>query len=485
MSLRPFVMLTDSRNFLPGARLADRAATAQGGALVDDGIPDYDIAANVSMLATIPFFDLRTADVFSPGQTSYSGDQAGGGVFFLNGLPLQSSDASFISGSDTALRRGIFGSAGTAAIAASGNSAGTAARAAAQLQVPAGGDSLDLSFLAARAGTSRASVWSTNAVEGFRAQYQRVRANVIQASLIADRAGYDTQFASAPLNSLWSDIVGELTVTSQTPVQIFGTFGLRQSSGAYDANAFHLRIAGNVSQTHLDIGAQARGDTYSARFAVGAYAVTYNGGTVRAVPLQAQALTPSFYGSLDLAPQWNLEVYAGASFRLPTLLETYATEQVPGALHIDRYAQLTETLTYSDLRRLKISVTAMSERVSSLDTGTVRSAGASIAWQVAPTIAVRAWTLAFNDTTAPYESLLRFGRPAQSGTPGSLWLTYENPAGFRLDTIYRSDFLDAQPQRHIDASVSAPLGGGLRWFVATERRQDARSIDAGLKFDRP
>src|SRR5581483_9297155 len=81
-SLRPFVVFTDSRAFLPGGRLADRAASAQGGAIVDNNIPDYDIAANVSMLPAIPSFDLRSADAFSPGQTAYTGDQAAGGLFF-------------------------------------------------------------------------------------------------------------------------------------------------------------------------------------------------------------------------------------------------------------------------------------------------------------------------------------------------------------------------------------------------------------------
>jgi hypothetical protein len=90
-------------------------------------------------------------------------------------------------------------------------------------------------------------------------------------------------------------------------------------------------------------------------------------------------------------------------------------------------------------------MTYMSERLTSLDAGTVHSAGASVAWQIAPEIALRAWTTWFNDTTQPYETVLRFGRSAPSGAPGSLWLTYENPSGFRIDTIYRSDFLDACP----------------------------------------
>jgi len=485
VSLRPFVVFTDSRAFLPGPRLADRAASAQGGAVVDNNIPDYDIAANVSMLPVIPSFDLRSADAFAPGQTAYTGDQAAGGVFFLNDLPAQGSDASFVAGSGYAARGAARTSGAAYAFSSSGSKMRTSARAAAQLYVPAGGDSLELSFLSARAGLWNADVPSAESIQGFRAQYVRVRDTALQATFVADRAGYGTSFASAPLISTWSDLVGDLTVSSQTQVQIFGDFGLRQSTGMYDADRFRLRIAGSVSQTHVETGMQTSGTGYSARASIGGYAIAYNGGTGGvALPLQAQVLAPSLYASFALSPQWNLDLYAGSSFRLPTLLEAYGTAPDPD-LHIDRYGQLTQTLTYSDLNRLKVSITYMSEQLSSLDRGTVHSAGASIAWQIAPEFSLRAWTMRFNDTTQPYEAIIRFGRSAPAGSPGSLWLTYENPAGFRIDTIYRSDFLDALPQRHVDASISAPLGGGFRWFIGTERLQDARTIDAGIKFDQP
>lgn len=485
VSLRPFTVLTDSRAFLPGPRLTDRWASSQGGAIVDDGIPAYDIAANVSMLPAIPAFDLMNADIFSPGQSAYSGDQSGGGVYLLNDLPRQGSGASFISGSINALRYGGTAGASSYAAAASANRFGAAERAAANLSTAIAGDPLSLSFLAARASDFAPNAGS-NGVDGFRAQFTRVRENALSASVTADRAGYATTFASAPLSAQWSDLVGDLNVTTQTPVQIFGDFGVRLSSGLYDADAFRLHIAGNVSQTHMDAGAEAHGDRFDARASVGAYAIAYNGGTGgKALPMQSQALVPSLYGSYDLSPQWNLAIYIGSSFRLPTLLEAYGTRPAESDLHIDRYAQFTQTLSYTDLKRITISVTAMSENLSSLDAGTIHSAGASVAWQIAPELTLRAWTLWFNDRTQPYETVLRFGRAPQSGTPGSVWLTYESPGGFRADAIYRSDFLDASPQRHLDGSISGPVAGGLRWFVGSEKRQDARTLDAGITFEQP
>jgi hypothetical protein len=483
VSLHPFVVLSDNRAFLPGPRLADRGASRQGGTTLDDGIPNYDIVANVSGLPTIPFFNVRRSEVFSPGQTSYYGDQVSGGIFSLSDLPQQGPDAFVIGGKDTAFRVAAAGSGGAYALATSSNALDTRARAAAQVRAAIGTDSLEATFLAARTNVRQGSTSITEGMEGFRAQFSRIRDTAMQATFVADRAGYDT---SSPLTALWSDVAGELNVTSQNPVQVFGDFGFRRSTGRYAADTFGLRVAGTVGQTHLDVGAQTRGDRYELRAGIGAYTIAYNGGSGGTVlPMNAQALSPSLYVSYDLSPQWNVEFYAGGSFRLPTLLEAYASNPVAGPLPIDRYAQLTQTVSYTDLRRLKISVTSMSESLSSLDSGTVHALGLSFAWQIAPAISLRAWTLHFNDQTQPYEALLRFGRPTQSGTPGSLWLTYENPSGLRLDGIYRADLLDALPDRHVDASLSAPLADRFRWFVGTERRRDTRYVDAGIRFEGP
>ena len=483
ISLRPFVVLSDTSAFLPGPRLADRGASRQGGTILDDGIPNYDIVANVSGFPTIPLFTMRRAEVFSPGETSYYGDQVSGGIFSLSDLPQQGTDAFAIGGKDTAFRAASAGAGGAYAVATSSNALDTRARAAAHMQTAIGTDSLEATLLAARTDVRQGTTSITEGTEGFRAQFSRIRDTALQATFVADRAGYDT---SSPLTALWSDVAGELNVTSQTPVQVFGDFGFRRSTGSYAADTFGLRVAGAVGQTHLDIGAQTRGDRYDVRAGVGAYTIAYNGGSGGSVlPMNAQALSPSLYVSYDLSPHWNVELYAGGSFRLPTLLEAYALNPAAGPLPIDRYAQLTQTVRYTDLRRLKISVTSMSESLSSLDSGTVHSLGVSFAWQIAPAISLRAWTLHFNDQTQPYETLLRFGRPVQTGTPGSLWLTYENPSGLRLDGIYRADLLDALPDRHVDASLSAPLADRLRWFVGTERRRDTRYVDAGIRFEGP
>ncbi|HET9394265.1 MAG TPA: carboxypeptidase-like regulatory domain-containing protein [Candidatus Rubrimentiphilum sp.] len=483
VSLQPFVVLNDNRAFLPGPRLSDRGASRQGGVILDDGIPNYDIVANVSGLPTMPLFTLRRSEVFSAGETSYYGDQVSGGIFSLSDLPQQGLDAFAIGGKEAAFRAAFAGMGGAYAAATSGNAFDTRARAAAQVQTAIGTDSLESTFLAARANIRQGPTSIGQDMEGFRAQYTRIRDTALAATLVADRAGYDT---SSPLTALWTDVAGELNVSSQTRVQVFGDFGFRRSTGRYAADTFGLRVAGTAGQTHLDVGAQTHGDRYDVRAGIGAYTIAYNGGAGGAVlPMSAQAISPSLYVSYDLSPQWNVEVYAGGSFRLPTLLEAYATNVAAGPLPIDRYAQFTQTVSYTDLRRLKISVTSMNESLSSLDNGTVRAIGFSFSWQIAPAISLRAWTLYFNDQTQAYESLLRFGRPAQSGTPGSLWLTYENPSGLRLDGIYRADLLDALPNRHVDASLSAPLADRMRWFVGTERRRDTRYVDAGIRFEGP
>ena len=483
VSLEPFTVLSDSRAVVPGPRISIRGASRNGGVIVDDGIPNYDVVANVSMLPTIPLFAMRTFTAAQPGEVAYYGDGAAGGVFSLGDAPLQGTDAFAVTGRDAAVSRGAATGWGGYAATASSSATGARERASGNLHAPLGLDSLDVSFLAAHAGLSPpGSAPISDGVTGFRAQFQRIRSSALRATFSADRAGYDTTFLSKPLIALWSDVAADVNLSSQTPIRAYADAGVRRSTGSYQASS--LRIAGVISQAYLDIGAETRGDGYVARAGVGLYTMNYTGGnTGVALPMHAQAIAPSLFASYDLSPQWNLAVYAGGSFRLPTLLEAYALHPVAGPLAIDRYAQFAPTLTYTEGRRLKFSVTTMNESVTNLDAGTVRSAGGAVTWQIAPDVSLRAWTLYLNDATQPYEALLRFGKSYQSATPGSAWLTWDNPEGIRVDAIYRADLLDGQINRHLDGSISAPFAGGLRWFVGTEQRYDVRYVDAGVRFE--
>jgi hypothetical protein len=195
--------------------------------------------------------------------------------------------------------------------------------------------------------------------------------------------------------------------------------------------------------------------------------------------LYGGAILPGIFGSYEFTPHWSIQMQGGGSFVLPTILETFVTTPDGPGLKLDRNTLVAGTLRYADLRRFHVDLTALDERLSGLDNGTIQSAGVSMAWQVVPALSLRAWLLRENATTLPYEPLYRFGAVPTAATVGSYWLTYES-SGLRVDAIYRRDLLDYRIDPHFDASLSTPIAGRMRLFAATEQIAGRRSVTIGL-----
>jgi hypothetical protein len=121
--------------------------------------------------------------------------------------------------------------------------------------------------------------------------------------------------------------------------------------------------------------------------------------------------------------------------------------------------------------------------VNGIWTGTVTSTGFSAVWQIAPAIALRAWTMHVTDTVPLYGGGLPYNGIAP--TVNAVWLTYDTGAALRVDAIYRRDLLDAAPFYHFDGAISGPIGNGLRWYAGAEDRMRRTFVDAGLRFNPP
>ena len=87
IALHPYTLLVDSSRMLPGPRISTYGASAQGGLLVDNGIPDYDVAAGVTTWRTLPAFDAQSVQVWDQSQAFRYGDMAAGGTFFVSTQP--------------------------------------------------------------------------------------------------------------------------------------------------------------------------------------------------------------------------------------------------------------------------------------------------------------------------------------------------------------------------------------------------------------
>jgi len=215
------------------------------------------------------------------------------------------------------------------------------------------------------------------------------------------------------------------------------------------------------------------------------FGVHYTGGSDgTSVPSNAQLATPSLLVRLFPSSKWSADLDASGSFTLPTLWQQYGFDGGYHGFVYDRNSLYSATLSYTDAARVVVSVEGASQHVTGYTNGVVTSDGISVAWQIAPAISLRAWTMNVSDSTVaplanPYYT---------SGIPSNvnaIWLTYENGAAVRIDAIYRRDILDRQPFEHLDAAISGPITERLRWFAGVEDRQRTNYVDVGLRFGGP
>lgn len=488
-ALRPFTLFNDSSRILPGPRVSTYGASAFGGLVIDDGIPQYDIAAGTSSWRAFPDFVAQDIAITDQTNAFRYGDMAGGGTFAVDTQTQSGLSALLLGGNEGALRvtQALSDAAYTAA--ASTDQDETRLRADGSVRVPIGDSSFAATaILAQDRGFPEDGGSINDSAGGLVLHFQGNRPQPFFANAILDREGYSTLTAGgSPVDGLWSDVMTQAGIASNTPVQLFATISGRWSTGYYDASAAGIpRVSGAVTQAQAVLGMQRTGENFSFQGGVGVFNVSYAGGTLGiAQPLSATILSPSLSGSYAFDSHWTASVSGSGAFRLPSLLEAYASALPFNELPYDRYNSLLESVDYTDDKRVRVSLLAMNESVTNLDQGMVHTAGAQITWQIAPVLSLRAWEMHVNDTTKTEYPLFRFARTPIPSTVGSIWLTYDLPGGIRADAIYRRDLIDYSPDQHLDASISGPLSHGLRWFALTERRHGERYAGAGLQFGLP
>lgn len=484
MALRPFMLLRQTTGTLPGSQLADRGLLPTNALLIDAGVPDYDFSFGATPYDDIPANYEHSGSVASPADAFLYGDRAGSGIVSLD--PFGGDSALATVGGDTILRL-EGGSESTGVVAGTySNDAESRQRTDARWTIPISG--AETLFFSGGSAQNRVYGDPTSTLnENFSfatASFDDAQPSVdVHASFIADRGGYLATSGGLPIGDVWSDAQYSGGLRTQGPISAFVDVSSRLSTGIYDAAAYDQpRIAGTLTQNRVDAGFNAVGKVYDVTAGVGLFGLDYSGGWGGAsTPAGGHLATPSL--SLRLFPnsKWTADFKASGSFTLPTLWQEYGFYDNYGAFVYDRNALYEGTLSYTDDSRLRVSVETASQRVRGYTDGLVTSTGASVAWQLAPTISLRAWTMYVADTTAPPAGPQLY----PSGIPSNvnaLWLTYENGSALRVDAIYRRDILDREPFEHVDASISGPLSNHLRWYAGVEDRQRTTYLDVGLRF---
>lgn len=485
MALRPYALLRQNTG-LPGSQLSDRGLSPDDALLIDAGVPNYDFAAGVSPYGTIPQAYERTGAI-APAEDAFTyGDRAGSGIVTLDPFGDGNAGAA-ISGDDQTLRLQAGSDLARIVAGTYSNASESRQRTDAAVQVPLS----TVQTLAFSGGASQGRQYGdplTAIASNFtfaRAAFNDAQPNAdLYATYVADRGGYGAALDGTTLSDVWSDSSFTTGVRSRGPVSVFADASERLSTGIYDDSEYGIqRIAGTSTQTRFDAGVDAFSKDVDVSAGIGWFGVGFTGGSYGVSdPVSAHLATPSILVRLFPDSKWSAGVGAGGSFTLPDLWQQYASNDGDGGLTYDRNSLYSATLTYTDDARLRVSVEGASQHVAGFTNGLVTSAGLALAWQVAPTISLRAWTMHVDDTAVPAPPNAPYYPPGAPATVNAFWLTYDNGA-LRADAVYRRDVLNGEPFEHVDGDVSGPITGRLRWYAGVEDRQRTTYLDVGLRLN--
>jgi hypothetical protein len=492
LALRPFTLLEQSVDAYPGSRLSDRGLAPSGSLLVDDGAPNYDVVNGSSPYELVPAQYERTATSSDASNAYLYGDQAGGGIVNASPFGTDSNWQVATLGSD-AIARAQTGSDNLGAVFGSfTNDEESRQRSDLSATFSLGADQ----SLAFAAGSEQGRTFNsgTSQFDGSfsfaDAAYADPQLANLYVSAVLDRGNYTLSTGQNVSNAVWSDSGLNIGVRSLGAVSAFADFGIRASTGFYDQQAPYdyyysplPRVGADLTQTRADAGVNASGRDYDVTAGVGTFWIDYAGGTTGvSQPAKAALALPSIQAQLFPNQRWSLDVQDSDSFTLPTFVDQYEYSGTGvDAVEYDRNALLAEALTYTDQARLRVSLEQSTQRVAGASSGTITSQGLSATWQVAPSIALRAWTMHVTDTVPVYASTTAYDGNT-TPTLNAFWLTYDATGGLRLDAIYRRDLLDGAPFYHVDGDLSGPIAGRLRWYAGVEDRERRTFLDVGLRF---
>jgi hypothetical protein len=232
-----------------------------------------------------------------------------------------------------------------------------------------------------------------------------------------------------------------------------GLSATQQSAYYLFPQAEEYELSGRVAQETLYAQASA-GDQRESGQAGLALTNTYLDESSKANPRGEElVLVPSLSARAQLGTDAYVRGGLSESTRIPSLVNAAATSTDTEAVGIDRGTLLESALGYDAGRRITAEGIVYRELRDGFDQSRLDGIGASLAWQIAPLVSLRAWTLR-DDPSAP--------APADPNpVPASrqvLWATYGAEApGLRFDLIGHRDLTANGAALGLDGDVLVPL----------------------------
>lgn len=401
------------------------------------GIPAYRISDGGTPIGTLPDHYVDRIVVTPPPEGFRYGSYADGGTFDFQPFADERAAVRLDGGPDesVALKYALPGVAAAAGASLSGGVHRRRADVVATSDL-LGGTFQTVASLAGNDGETYAALGAHYATASRR--YETLAdANVFRSALVPRDGG----MAAASGSALFTDF----RVRNRGPLGLELGARLQSSTGNYMGpyGAFGVAGAYREAAVYGDIAFEANGNSLQAAAGLtelyrSGYA--YGSGTTTVAPIG------SLQYAYALGPSFSLTAGGSALTRLPTLEETAAYDYTFHALlPVDRDQLVTAGIAYTDRSRVRAELEAYRERIDGAGTSVDAGLGVSVAWQIAPSLALRTWALA--PSQAPGTGAVSYYASTTPIRTTSVWLTYD--AGVRFDAIYSG--------RHIDGDLNVPV----------------------------
>ena len=464
------------------ASLSDRGLQNGDGLILDDGVPAYDPAGADPGLFAFPARSLASVSLTPASQAFAYGSFAGGGTFGLDTFGAdQGGSAAFDAGQDFALDARLRAGGFDAALADSRDADGVARE---RFDLAAAGEFAGGTLRGVASLASQTSADLDLADDRSRAlaglTYTRVSERaltLIDFDALEAHSAYATPNLYVPQNATNADsLAAQLRVERPAWTTLAYGLLLRSAYGSYGGtpavppDAAYASENAYVEAKHdgpVSVDAGLGLDDSSGRFGAGTRA-------------SETVVLPSLVAGVALGA-FALRAGVSDSARAPTPYELLA-EPYAETYALERSALRELALDFDDSRRLRLGASLFHENVTGFEAHAVSGLGLSLAWQIAPRLSLRAWTL--HDDLSTYAQSLT-AQPGGLGTPlarATAWLSYEAPGGLRFDAIERGASGGAVRETDLDADVVAPLRAGLAFTAGSERERGRRRSYAGLRI---
>lgn len=469
--------------------LSDRGLDHGRGLVFDGGAPTYDPVTGDSGLFAFPGRALNSLQMASASRAFTYGNYAGGGLFAL----ARPSDQRFVVSDEAAGPSGALAADGrfgawTPALAFSGDEDIVVRRRAdLGFSDPFAGGSIRIDLVTAAQQSPNllfADDRSLNLADVAYATASRRSRTFIDASVVGERGLVLTTPSSPLFDIASSGITTDLRVEYPAPVEVDAGLSLQATGGSYT-----LHYGGGVGRgAHYDSGLaylEVKHDgplSYDAGLSLSRLQIasrSYNTGGATLL-----AALPSLNLGAALGDGIALHLGASGSMRAPTLFELPVNAAPPGGYNIERGSLLEAALDYDDGRRVRFGATLYRQFLTGITTRTLNGVGASLVWQIAPRLTLRAWTL--HDSSldlVPVTFLPAY--EAIEGTAlsrGVVWATYEAPAGIRIDGIVHREIGLPFETNSVDGDVVVPLSRVTALTAGTAARASSRRLYIGIRF---